>query len=288
MISSVLLRRAGLCLGLGISLLGCTEEPPKPLPAPAPAPATPNAAARDFADYNQKVETLSDEFDTPTLNLQKWSYEVRDDWFNNEKQATTSSPNNLFLQNGELHIVARREPLRNKQFTSARIVTKDKMNYGYGRLDIRAKLPKGQGIWPAIWMLGINDGVVGWPACGEIDIMELRGSRPAECVTTVHFGPNPAAHQERTSNWRLPAGDFSQNFHTFSLIRSQDQLRWYVDGTQVFSVTPAGVSPYPFNNPFYAILNVAVGGNFDGDPMATKPFPKEMVVDYVRFYQYPQ
>ena len=278
--------RLGLSLGLSLSLTACTKDPPKPIPQPVKP--EPNAAARDFADYSQLVAASSDEFDSPTLDLQKWTYEVQDDWYNNEKQATTSSPNNLFLQNGELHIVARREQLRAKQFTSARIVTKNKMNYGFGRLDVRAKLPKGQGIWPAIWMLGVNDSQVGWPACGEIDIMELRGSRPDVNVTTVHYGANTASHQEKTSTWRLPTGDFSQDFHTFSLIRSQDQIRWYIDGTQVFSVTPGSVSPYPFNNPFYTILNVAVGGNFDGDPSASEPFPKEMVVQYVRFYQYPE
>jgi beta-glucanase (GH16 family) len=278
--------RVSASLGLALSLAACTEEPPKPVPQP-PKPE-PNAAAREFAAYTELVPAASDEFNDGGLNAQKWSYEVMDDWFNNEKQATTNSPNNLFLTNGELHIVARREQLRAKQFTSARIVTKNRMNYGYGRLDVRAKLPKGQGIWPAIWMLGVNDAQVGWPACGEIDIMELRGSQPAVNVSTVHYGANPASRQYKGTTYRLPTGDFSDDFHTFSLIRSENQLRWYVDGVQTFTITPNDASPYPFNNPFYLILNVAVGGDFDGDPALSEPFPKEMVVQYVRFYQYPE
>ncbi|OON66044.1 glycoside hydrolase family 16 protein [Hymenobacter sp. CRA2] len=278
---------ASLGLALSLTVVGCTEEPPKPQP-PAPATPEPNATAKEFAAYTQLIANNSDEFTGGALDQQKWTFEVQDDWFNNEKQATTNSPNNLYLTGGEMHIQARREQLRNKQFTSARIVSKNKMTYGYGRLDVRAKLPKGQGIWPAIWMLGLNDTQVGWPACGEIDIMELRGSVPNVNVSTVHYGANTASRQYKGTTWRLPSGDFSEDFHTFSLIRSKDQLRWFVDGTETFSVTPGVVSPYPFNNPFYLILNVAVGGDFDGDPAASEPFPKEMVVDYVRFYQYPQ
>ncbi|KUG09177.1 glycoside hydrolase family 16 protein [Solirubrum puertoriconensis] len=273
-------------LAFGLLLTGCTEEPPKPLP-PAPAPVV-NAASRPYADYTRLVAEASDEFDGGGLDLRKWSYEVRDDWFNNEKQATTSSPNNLYLSSGQLHIQARREPLRSKQFTSARIVTRNKISYEFGRLDVRARLPKGQGIWPAIWMLGANEAQVGWPACGEIDIMELRGSDPAATVTTVHYGPDLARHQYQGSTYRLPSGDFSADFHVFSLIRSQDGLRWFVDGQPVYSIGAAQVPNYPFNQPFYLILNVAVGGHFDGDPAASEPFPKEMVVDYVRFYQYPE
>ncbi|MCC3158554.1 glycoside hydrolase family 16 protein [Hymenobacter sp. 15J16-1T3B] len=279
---------AGASLGLALSLAGCTEEPAKPKPTPAPTTPAPNAAARPFADYTRPVAANSDDFGGGALDQQKWSFEVRDSWFNDEKQATTNSPNNLFLDDGKLHIVARREAYNGKPFTSARIVTKNKMNYGFGRLDVRAKLPKGQGIWPAIWMLGVDDATAGWPACGEIDIMELRGSQPDVNVTSVHYGPSATAHLVKTANWRLPTGDFSQDFHTFSLIRSENQIRWFVDGTEIYSVNSSQLAPYPFNNPFYAILNVAVGGDFGGDPSATEPFPKEMVVDYVHFFQYPE
>jgi beta-glucanase (GH16 family) len=137
-------------------------------------------------------------------------------------------------------------------------------------------------------MLGANDTQVGWPACGEIDIMELRGSQPDVNVSTVHYGPSPAQHLQKGTSWRLPTGDFSQDFHTFSMVRSENQMRFFVDGTLTFTATSGEVSPYPFNNPFYAILNVAVGGDFGGDPTAAEPFPKEMVVQYVRFYQYPE
>jgi beta-glucanase (GH16 family) len=277
---------AGLVLALSLSC--CTETKTKNVPAPVPTPTAPvvNEGPRDYAAYTQMVH--EDNFSGGSLDLQKWQYEVSDNWYNNEKQATTNSSNNLYLSNGELHIVARREQLRTRAFTSARIVTRDKTNFGYGRLDVRAKLPKGKGIWPAIWMLGVNEPQVSWPACGEIDIMELRGSQPNLNVSTVHFGSSTATRQQKGTTYRLPSGDFSDDFHLFTLIRSKDQMRFFVDGLPSFTASAAEVSPYPFNLPFYLILNVAVGGDFDGDPSATEPFPKEMVVDYVRFFQYPQ
>jgi beta-glucanase (GH16 family) len=282
-------------LALALALTACTEKQekniPAPTPAPAPAPTPPavtetNAEPRDFTQYTELV--WSDEFETSALDQAKWTYEVRDDWYNNEKQATTNSQENLFLAGGNLVIQAKREQLRAKQYTSARIITKGKQDFAYGRLDIRAKLPKGKGIWPAIWMLGANDSQVPWPACGEIDIMELRGSKPNVNISTIHYGNTVAEHKYKGTEVTLPSGDFADGYHLFSLVRSKGQLRWYLDGqpTPYYSVTPANASPYPFDNKFYLILNVAVGGDFDGDPDANTTFPKQMEVDYVRYYQY--
>ena len=209
-------------------------------------------------------------------------------WYNNELQATTNSRNNLGVTNGNLVITAQREAYNGRAYTSARINTKRLRDFTFGRIDVRAKLPKGKGIWPAIWMLGSNDSEASWPACGEIDIMELRGSTPQVNISTLHFGNSIATKpQPFSTTYTLPSGrDFSQDFHTFSLIRAQDKIEWYVDSVKYFTATQAQISPYPFNNPFYLILNVAVGGDFDGNPDGTTTFPQQMQVDYVRYYKY--
>lgn len=295
-------RWVGAGLALALTLNACTEKQeknipaPTPAPAPAPAPTPPaptppaatetNAEPRDFSQYTELV--WSDEFETGTLDQAKWTYEVRDNWFNNEKQATTDSKENLFQADGNLVIQAKREQLRSKQYTSARIITKGKQDFAFGRIDIRAKLPKGKGIWPAIWMLGANDSQVSWPASGEIDIMELRGSKPNVNISTIHYGNTVAEHMYKGTEITLPSGTFADGYHIFSLVRSKGQLRWYLDEqpTPYYSVTPSNVSPYPFDNKFYLILNVAVGGDFDGEPDASTTFPQQMQVDYVRYYQY--
>jgi beta-glucanase (GH16 family) len=274
---------AGLLLALAT---GCTKNPPTPTPAPVPPPTeVANAEAREFAQYTELV--WSDEFDGTALDASKWAPEVRDVWFNNELQATTNSRDNINVTGGNLNIVARRQSYNGRDYTSGRIVTKGKKDFVFGRIDTRAKLPKGKGIWPAIWMLGSNDSTVPWPACGEIDIMELRGSTPKVNISTIHFGNTVADRRYIGTTYTLPGtGDFSDDFHTFSFIRSRDRMRWYVDGVLYYTLTSGDASPYPFNNPFYMILNVAVGGDFDGNPDASTTFPQQMQVDYVRYYQY--
>ena len=278
---------------LGTLLLGaaagCTQNPPVPTPVVTdPVTVVPelrNATPRPFADYTQLV--WSDEFDGAELNLTKWKPEVKDVWYNNEKQATTNARSNLTVTGGNLQISALRESYHGRDFTSARIVTKGLKDFNFGRIDVRAKLPKGKGLWPAIWMLGSNDSQVNWPACGEIDIVELKGSQPQVNISTLHFGTTVATKPPgQSATYALPANDFSTDFHVFSLVRGQDMVRWYVDGNLYFTRVPADVTVYPFNNPFYLILNVAVGGDFDGDPDASTAFPQQMQVDYVRFYKY--
>jgi beta-glucanase (GH16 family) len=230
----------------------------------------------------------SDEFDGSTLDATKWAPEVRDVWFNNELQATTNSRDNVTVTNGNLVITAKRETYNGRDYTSARINTKGKKDFVFGRIDTRAKLPKGKGIWPAIWMLGSNDATAPWPNCGEIDIMELRGSAPKMNLSTVHYGTNATTdHKQMGTSYTLPGtDDFSNDYHIFTVIRSRDQMRFFIDGNLYYTLTSGQVTPYPFNNPFYMILNVAVGGDFDGNPNATTTFPQQMLVDYVKYYQY--
>jgi beta-glucanase (GH16 family) len=289
--NSTLLRNLSAGLVLACSTGGCTQEPPGPVITDTSSGGTAstavNADARDFALYTELK--WSDEFDASSLDQSKWVYEVKDVWYNNELQATTNRRDNVTLASGNLNIIARAETYNGRSYTSGRIITKGKMDFNFGRLDVRAKVPKGKGIWPAIWMLGSNDSTAPWPNCGEIDIMELRGSIPNVNNSTVHYGTSNADHKYKGTQYTLPAntnGDFSTDYHLFSCIRSLNQMRFYVDGNLYYTLTPNDVSPYPFNNPFYAILNVAVGGDFDGNPTAATTFPQTMLVDYVRYYQY--
>ena len=286
-----LLRNLSAGIILTLSAGSCTKEPPGPVISDAGGTSSGvvNADPKPFASYTELV--WSDEFDGSSLDLNKWVYEVKDVWFNNELQATTNRRDNVTLINGNLNIIAKQENYNSRSYTSGRIITKGKKDFLYGRLDVRAKLPKGKGIWPAIWMLGSNDSQVSWPACGEIDIMELRGSTPLVNNTTMHYGSSVSTHQYKGTAYTLPTtipGDFSTDYHIFTCLRGQDKMEFYVDGNIYYTFTPTLVMPYayPFNNPFYTILNVAVGGDFDGNPNATTTFPQTMLVDYVRFYQY--
>ena len=278
--------RRGAGLLLALSLTGCTQKPADMVP-PAAAPVAPvaNEDARPYADYTELK--WSDEFDGGALNQTRWGYDLGGGgWGNNELQTYTNSTDNAYLAGGNLYIQARRQQAgTTATYSSARLLTKGKQTFVFGRTDIRAKLPKGKGIWPAIWMLGADIDQNNWPRCGEIDIMELRGSRPKELLSTMHFG-NPTRVQKGIT--AMQPDDLSDDFHVYSAVRSKDQIRFFLDGVPYFTFTKAdvGASPYPFNNPFFVILNVAVGGDFDGNPDATTVFPQQMQVDYVRHFQY--
>ena len=229
-----------------------------------------------------------DEFNGTALNMEDWTYEVNGDGGgNNELQYYTDRPQNSFLSNGNLVIEAKEESYQGKQYTSARIVTQNKQLFQFGRVDIRAILPKGQGIWPALWMLGTNISSVGWPACGEIDIMELIGHQPSTVYGTIHSGAQGQGYSNHVGqSYTLNGGDFSDEYHVFSLIWEPNSIKWLVDDNQFFSITNADVpGAYPFNDKFFFIFNVAVGGNWPGSPDGTTVFPQQMIVDYVRVFQ---
>ena len=291
-VSATSLRRytgAGLALALGLSLAACTENktPPPPAP-PTPTAAEVNAEPRDYALYTEMV--WNDEFAGSAIDPAKWGYDIGGSgWGNNELEYYTSSSENAYLNNGNLVIEAKRQSQGGRDYTSARMLTKGKQSFRYGRIDVSAKLPKGQGIWPAIWMLGADIDQNNWPKCGEIDIMELRGQEPNKILTTMHFPKTDGTREFKGSpDQVLPSGNFSDAFHTFSVVRSKDQMRFFLDGKQYYTFTPSDVNGggYPFNNPFFMILNVAVGGDFLGNPNASTVFPQKMEVDYVRYYQY--
>lgn len=226
-----------------------------------------------------------DEFEGETLNTSNWTFETGGHgWGNNELQFYR--PENTSVKDGYLVITAKQENYQGKNYTSSRIITKDKQSLRYGRVDIRAALPKGQGIWPALWMLGSNFSSVGWPACGEIDIMEMIGGSGREKTIhgTIHWD-NAGTHANYGDDYTLATGTFSDKFHVFSIVWTASSITWYVDDVQynVADITPAGLSE--FHNNFFFIFNVAVGGNWPGSPDASTAFPQQMIVDYIRVFQ---
>jgi len=232
----------------------------------------------------------SDEFSGNALDLNTWNQEIGNGsggWGNNELEYYTNSPKNCFLSNGNLIIEARKEAIGGFNYSSTRMTTQNKKTFKFGRIDIRAKLPVSKGMWPALWMLGSNITSVGWPACGEMDIMELIGTYPGRVSATMHWKNSGGAHASKGSNYNLPSGDFSQQYHVFSMVWSQDLIKCYVDDQLYVTVTAAdaGTANYPFNADQFFIFNVAVGGQWPGPPDATTPFPQRMFVDYVRVFQ---
>lgn len=234
----------------------------------------------------------ADEFDGSELNLSDWTFETGDGcpnncgWGNNELQYYRED--NTSIVDGNLVITAKKQQYGGRDYTSSRIVTKGKKQFKFGRIDIRAALPKGQGIWPALWMLGSNIDAVGWPACGEIDIMELTGDIPNRVVGTVHYGASTSEHQF-ISNSRYTTGDesYQDEFHVYSINWENNLIEFLVDGVVYHTITPASLNgaTYPFNKNQFFIFNIACGGNWPGSPDATTPFPQYMIVDYVRVFQ---
>lgn len=231
-----------------------------------------------------------DEFDGTQIDPANWSYDIGGGgWGNDEWQFYTSRSENSYIKSGRLVIEAIKEKYQNRDYTSARLISKGKREFMFGRVDIRAKLPKGKGIWPALWMLGSNIDQIGWPACGEIDIMELLGHEPDKSYGTIHWGKQGSGVSQNTQGfYKLTNGkNFSDEFHVFSLDWEKDKLSILVDDNVIFSTTAAklGVDNYLYNNPNFFIMNVAVGGRWPGYPDATTVFPQRMEVDYIRVFQ---
>ena len=218
----------------------------------------------------------------------KWAYDIgAGGWGNNELQHYTSRTNNARIENSNLVIEARQENYSGSGYTSARLKTQNKTSWTYGRIEARIKIPRGQGIWPAFWMLGTNIPSAGWPACGEIDILENVGREPTVVHGTVH-GPGYSAGASvggAYSLWNNVA--FADDFHVYAVEWTTNRIKWFVDGSQFFSVNPAslpGGATWVFTQPQFLLLNLAVGGNWPGNPDGTTTFPQRMVVDYVRVY----
>jgi beta-glucanase (GH16 family) len=224
----------------------------------------------------------------------KWVIETGGDgWGNNELEYYTNRVENVQVNDGKLVITARREGYSDSQgvfrgYTSARLKTAGKFSQRYGRFEARIKLPEGQGIWPAFWMLGDDVGKVEWPGCGEIDIMENIGKEPSMVHGTIH-GPGYSGDKGISSAYSLPDGKkFADDFHVFAAEWEPDAIRFYVDDKLYATRTPADLpsgTKWVFDHPFFLLLNLAVGGNWPGDPDVHTKFPQTMLVDYVRVYK---
>ena len=267
-------------------LCGChiyRDQPPPPIP-PAPAKSS-------------LTLVWSDEFNGPdgsSPDPKKWAYDLgRKGWGNQELECYTNRLENAHIQSGNLVITAQKEKFAcsdglTSSYTSARLKTQGLFSQAYGRFEARIKIPAGQGMWPAFWMLGNDVTTSGWPTCGEIDIMENIGKEPGTVHGSLH-GPSSAKRtSDTTAPFGLPAGQtFANQFHLYAVEWEPGVIRFYVDmnlyATFTQSQWPAGGS-WVFDHPFFIILNVAVGGIWPRSPDSTTQFPQQMLVDYVRVY----
>ncbi|HMB71835.1 MAG TPA: glycoside hydrolase family 16 protein [bacterium] len=217
-----------------------------------------------------------------------WTFDIGTDWGNAQLEYDTDRPENVSLDGeGCLAITARREDHRGCEYTSGRIHTRQGFQREGGRFAARIRLPRGAGIWPAFWLLGGNFGEVGWPDCGEIDVMEYRGQEPTVVHGSLH-GPGYSAAECVTASYRLPAGDLSADFHVFAIEWEERSISWWLDDTCYRTVSVEDLPPgrdWVFDHPFFLILNVAVGGHFVGPVGESTTFPQTMLVDWVRVYE---
>jgi beta-glucanase (GH16 family) len=244
------------------------------------------------APYGDWNIIWSDEFGGTSINRNIWTYDVENGppagWGNSELEYYTTNSQNSYVSNGLLHIVALRQATNGFSYTSARMKTQGLFSHTFGRFEFRAKLPSGIGMWPALWMLGTNIPSVGWPACGEFDITEVNGANPTLVQGSIHSG------SDATQIYTLPGGTVT-DFHTYLLEWTPIAINWFVDGvlyeTQTSWASSLGPYPAPFDRPFFILMNLAVGGNYVGNPSistinANTTFPSEMQVDYVRIYDH--
>ena len=275
----------GISLFMVISCLGCQSEP---VPA-----RKPNIIDANIAESTRTEWRLlwSDEFNSSTrtvIDPQKWRYDVGGHgWGNQQLEFNTDRDVNA-LQSGDgyLELIARKERFQGNEYTSARINTKALFDVQYGRVEARIQLPKGRGVWPAFWMLGSNFPNAVWPTCGEIDIMEYRGQRLRESTGAIH-GPGYSGG-ESIGGLHQSSSDLSEAFHLYSVEWSAREIKWYVDDSLFLSIDPSMIpksAEWPFDQPFFLILNVAIGGHYVGSPDESTIFPQTMLVDYVRVYQ---
>lgn len=234
---------------------------------------------------NQRKLVWEEHFNGNQLDEKTWNFELGNGcpnicgWGNNERQEYTKD--NHSVNKGNLTITAKKE---GERYTSTRITTKGKKEFQYGRIECRAKLPIGEGIWPAFWMLGSNISKVGWPKSGEIDILEYIGRQPQHVYTTLHTqdGHGDNGHGKKTEVLGIEEG-----FHIFAVEWTKDKVDFFVDDKLVFTYNPENKTEdsWPFNQPFYIIVNMAIGGNFGGPAVDDAIFPQQFVVDYIRVYQ---
>lgn len=230
-------------------------------------------------------QVWADEFNSTELDTMYWNFELGDGcpnlcgWGNAERQLYTKT--NHSLKDGMLYIRAKKE---NNIYTASRITTQNKFEFTYGKVEIRAKLPVGKGVWPAIWMLGANITERGWPMCGEIDILEYVGKEPHMVFNSLH---TKDSHGNTINTKKTKIEDIEQGFHTYTANWTPDNIEFFVDNTLMYNFAPTKKTPavWPFDQPFFFILNMAIGGNFGGPEVDDSIFPQEFIIDYIRVYK---
>jgi beta-glucanase (GH16 family) len=267
----------GVIAGFAVFLSSCASRKPATASEPTPTSA-----------WDRPGWTLiwHDEFDGQAIDPANWTYDIGGGgWGNNEWEFYTDRPENARLEDGMLVIEARAEHYLTRDYTSARLKSQGLNAWTYGRVEARMQLPRGQGIWPAFWMLGADIEQVPWPGCGEIDIMEFIGRDPTRVYGTVH-GPGYSGGSGVGASTVVPDGSPSDGFHVYAVEWDPQEIRWYVDEQQYFSVTPDRLpGRWVYDHPFFIILNLAVGGGWPGYPDESTVFPQSLRVDYVRVYQ---
>lgn len=246
----------------------------------ASAPSTPIAIPAGWKLVWQ------DEFDGKTINKANWTYDIGGGgWGNGEAEYYTNRAENARLENGNLVIEARQEKYEGSYYTSARLKTQGLQTFQYGRIEARLKVPVGAGTWPAFWMLGSNFNGSNWPDCGELDIMEHLGREPDLILGTMH-GPGYSGATGLTK-WYRQKTDIAEDFHIYAIEWEKDQVSWFFDGEKYSTYTreDVGIKQWPFDQPFFIILNLAVGGTLAGPIGLNTAFPVRLLVDYVRVYQ---
>jgi beta-glucanase (GH16 family) len=227
--------------------------------------------------------TWSDEFNGDKVNPSNWTYDIDGHgWGNNELEYYTDRPENARVEDGNLIIEARKESYKDSQYTSARLKSEGLQNFIYGKVEARIKLPEGQGLWPAFWMLGSNMASVGWPDCGEIDIMEHINSSE-DIYGTAHWNAHDGVqYQSYGGQTKIDV----TKYHNYSVEWSPSSIKWFVDDTMYkeFDITNSVNGTASFHKPFFILLNMAVGGNWPKNPDSSTEFPAKMYVDYVRVY----
>jgi beta-glucanase (GH16 family) len=277
------MNRIAISFAIGILFLtACASAAPLPTATPTAMPTA--TYGWDSQGWNL---VWSDEFDGTKIDPKDWVFDKGGNrGVNQEMEYYTDRPENARIENGLLVIEARQEQYDRFNYTSARINTRGLREFQYGRIEARMKLPYGQGIWPAFWMLGSN---ASWPLGGEIDIMEYIGKTPDTVYQTVH-GPGYSGAKGIGSHFILTADSLKNDFHIYTIEWTKNEIHWYVDNQEVFKVTldqiPAG-RRWVFDHPFFIILNLAVGGSWPGYADDTTVFPQQLKVDYVRVYQKP-
>jgi beta-glucanase (GH16 family) len=282
-----------ILLGFFVGLSACSQVTPQPSATAAPTPTqiipTPTlpeeVPALAEADGWQLV--WQDEFDGDAIDPKNWSYDIGGGgWGNNEWEYYTNRSENAYLDDGKLIIEAREEKFQGRSYTSARLKTQGLQTFTYGRIEARMKLPSGKGIWPAFWMLGEDIYSKGWPACGEIDIMENIGN-PNTTYGTLH-GPGYSGGGGIVSSYTVQEQPLDEEFHVYAIEWEPAEIRWYLDDALFFKVINQSVpGEWVFDHPLFVILNLAVGGNWPGYPDESTPFPQQYIIDYVRVYNDP-